>query len=134
MTFLYDNWGAEYVSDSIDKALPNLIMLPVKQTTPFMSPPSIFTQQLLVENKLHFFADDNVLESALLNARVTKNDYGIKVVKDTYSNKIDNLYSTLIGFFEAQYALKEYTNNTDSNFFAGKSQQEIDNYYKEYKF
>ena len=134
VTFLYDNWGAEYVSDSIDKALPDLIMIPAKQTTPFMSPPSIFTQQLLVENKLHFIADDNILESALLNARVTKNDYGIKVVKDTYSNKIDNLYSTLIAFFEAQYALKEYTNNTDDSFFSGMNQQQIDNYYKEYKF
>lgn len=134
VTFLYDNWGADYIADSIDKALPNLVMLPVKQTTPFMSPPSIFTQQLLVENKLHFVADDNVLESALLNARVTKNDYGIKVVKDTYSNKIDNLYSTLIAMFEAQYALKDYTNNTDNNFFSGMSQEQIDNYYKEYKF
>lgn len=134
VTFLYDSWGSEYVSDSIDKALPDLIMLPVKQTTPFMSPPSIFTQQSLIENKLHFIADDNVLESALLNARVTKNDYGIKVVKDTYSNKIDNLYSTLIAMFEAQYALKDYSNNKDDSFFAGMSQQQIDNYYKEYKF
>lgn len=134
VTFLYDSWGVDYIADSIDKALPDLIMLPVKQTTPFMSPPSIFTQQLLVENKLHFIADDNIFESALLNARTTKNDYGIKVVKDTYSNKIDNLYSTLIAFFEAQYALKDYTNNTDNNFFAGMNQQQIDNYYKEYKF
>ncbi|MBZ5993222.1 hypothetical protein KIJ10_01110, partial [Leuconostoc gelidum subsp. gasicomitatum] len=134
VTFLYDNWGAEYVSDSIDKAIPALIGLPVKQTTPFMSPPSIFTQQLLVENKLHFVADDNILESALLNARVTKNDYGIKIVKDTYSNKIDNLYSTLIAMFEAQYALKDYSNNKDDSFFAGMNQQQIDNYYKEYKF
>lgn len=134
VTFLYDSWGVDYIADSIDKALPDLIMLPVKQTTPFMSPPSIFTQQLLVENKLHFVADDNVLESALLNARTTKNDYGIKVVKDTYSNKIDNLYSTLIAMFEAQYSLKDYTNNTDSNFFAGMNKQQIDNYYKEYKF
>ena len=134
VTFLFDNWGAEYVSDSIDKALPDLIMLPVKQTTPFMSPPSIFTQQLLVENKLHFISDDNILESALLNARVTKNDYGIKVVKDTYSNKIDNLYSTLIAMFEAQYSLKDYSNNKDDSFFAGMNQQQIDNYYKEYKF
>jgi phage terminase large subunit-like protein len=134
VTFLYDSWGVEYIANSIDKALPDLIMLPVKQTTPFMSPPSIFTQQLLVENKLHFIADDNIFESALLNARVTKNDYGIKVVKDTYSNKIDNLYSTLIAMFEAQYALKDYTNNTDNNFFSGMSQEQIDNYYKEYKF
>ncbi|WP_188351139.1 terminase TerL endonuclease subunit [Leuconostoc pseudomesenteroides] len=134
VTFLYDNWGAEYVANSIDKALPNLIMLGVKQTTPFMSPPSLFTQQLLVENKLHFISDDNVLESALLNARVTKNDYGIKIVKDTYSNKIDNLYSTLIAMFEAQYALKDYTNNTDTTFFSGMNQQQIDDYYKEYKF
>ena len=134
VTFLYDSWGVDYIADSIDKALPNLIMLPVKQTTPFMSPPSIFTQQLLVENKLHFISDDNILESALLNARVTKNDYGIKVVKDTYSNKIDNLYSVLIAMFEAQYALKNYTNNTDNNFFAGMNQQQIDDYYKEYKF
>ncbi len=134
MTFLYDSWGVDYIADSIDKALPNLIELPVKQTTPYMSPASIFTQQLLVENKLHFVADDNIFESALLNARVTRNDYGIKVVKDTYSNKIDNLYSTLIAMFEAQYALKNYTNNSDSNFFAGMNQQQIDNYYKEYKF
>ncbi len=134
VTFLYDNWGADYIADSIDKAIPNLVMLPVKQTTPFMSPPSIFTQQLLVENKLHFVSDDNIFESALLNARTTKNDYGIKVVKDTYSNKIDNLYSTLIAMFEAQYALKDYTNNTDNNFFSGMSQEQIDNYYKEYKF
>lgn len=134
ITFLYDSWGVDYIADSIDKALPDLIMLPVKQTTPFMSPPSLFTQQLLVENKLHFVADDNILESALLNARVTKNDYGIKVVKDTYSNKIDNLYSTLIAFFEGRFALKDYTNNTDSNFFAGMNREQIDNYYKEYKF
>ncbi|MDM7647494.1 terminase large subunit [Leuconostoc falkenbergense] len=134
VTFLYDSWGVDYIADSIDKALPNLIMLPVKQTTPYMSPPSIFTQQLLVENKLHFVTDDNVLESALLNARVTKNDYGIKVVKDTYSNKIDNLYSTLIAMFEAQYSLKDYSNNKDDSFFAGMNQQQIDNYYKEYKF
>ncbi|MBZ6011241.1 terminase TerL endonuclease subunit [Leuconostoc gelidum] len=134
VTFLYDSWGVDYIADSIDKTLPDLVMLPVKQTTPYMSQPSIFTQQLLVENKLHFVADDNILESALLNARTTKNDYGIKVVKDTYSNKIDNLYSTLIAMFEAQYALKDYTNNKDDNFFAGMSQQEIDNYYKEYKF
>lgn len=134
VTFLYDSWGVDYIADSIDKALPNLIMLPVKQTTPFMSPPSIFIQQLLVENKLHFVADDNIFESALLNARVTKNDYGIKVVKDTYSNKIDNLYSTLIGMFEAQYSLKNYSNNKDDSFFAGMNQQQIDNYYKEYKF
>lgn len=134
VTFLYDNWGAEYVSDSIDKALPNLIMLPVKQTTPFMSPPSLFTQQLLVEGKLHIMSDDNVTESALLNARVTRNEYGVKVVKDTYSNKIDNLVSILIAMFEAQYALKDYTNNTDTNYFAGMSQDEINNYYKQYKF
>lgn len=134
VTFLYDSWGVDFIADSIDKALPNLIMLPVKQTTPFMSPPSIFTQQLLVEGKLHFISDDNILESALLNARVTKNDYGIKVIKDTYSNKIDNLYSTLIGMFEAQYALKDYTNNQNTNFFAGMNQQQIDDYYKEYKF
>lgn len=134
VTFLYDSWGVDYIADSIDKALPDLIMLPVKQTTPFMSPPSLFTQQLLVENKLHFVADDNILESALLNARTTKNDYGIKVVKDTYSNKIDNLYSVLIAMFEAQYALKDYTNNTDNNFFAGMNQQQIEEYYKEYKF
>lgn len=134
VTFLYDSWGVDYIADSIDKALPDLIMLPVKQTTPFMSPPSIFTQQLLVEGKLHFVADDNILESALLNARVTRNDYGIKVVKDTYSNKIDNLYSVLIAMFEAQYALKDYTNNTDSNFFSGMNQQQIEEYYKKYKF
>lgn len=134
VTFLYDSWGSEYVANSIDSALQNLIMLPVKQTTPFMSPPSIFTQQLLVENKLHFIADDNVFESALLNARTTKNDYGIKVVKNTYSNKIDNLYSVLIAMFEAQYSLKDYTNNTDNNFFAGMNQQQIEDYYKEYKF
>ncbi|MCT4380606.1 terminase TerL endonuclease subunit, partial [Leuconostoc pseudomesenteroides] len=134
VTFLYDSWGVEYIADSIDKALPDLIQLGVKQTTPFMSPPSIFTQQLLVENKLHFIADDNILESALLNARTTKNDYGIKVVKDTYSNKIDNVYSTLIAMFEAQYALKDFTNNKDDSFFAGMNREQIDNYYKEYKF
>ncbi|MCT3072141.1 terminase TerL endonuclease subunit [Leuconostoc citreum] len=134
VTFLYDSWGVEYIANSIDKALPDLIMLPVKQTTPFMSPPSIFTQQSLVENKLHFISDDNVLESALLNARVTKNDYGIKIVKDSYSNKIDNLYSTLIAMFEAQYSLKDYSNNKDDSFFAGMNQQQIDDYYKEYKF
>ena len=134
VTFLYDSWGVDYIADSIDKALPNLIMLGVKQTTPYMSPPSIFTQQLLVENKLHFISDDNILESALLNARVTKNDYGIKVIKDTFSNKIDNLYSTLIAMFEAQYSLKDYSNNKDDSFFAGMNQQQIDNYYKEYKF
>lgn len=134
VTFLYDNWGAEYVSDSIDKALPNLIMLPVKQTTPFMSPPSLFTQQLLVEGKLHIMSDDNVTESALLNARVIRNEYGVKVVKDTYSNKIDNLVSILIAMFEARYALKNYTNNQDTNYFAGMSQDEINNYYQQYKF
>ncbi|MDI6574126.1 terminase TerL endonuclease subunit [Leuconostoc lactis] len=134
VTFLYDNWGAEYVSDSIDKALPNLIMLPVKQTTPFMSPPSLFTQQLLVEGKLHIMSDDNVTESALLNARVIRNEYGVKVVKDTYSNKIDNLVSILIAMFEARYALKNYTNNTDTNYFAGMTQDEINNYYQNYKF
>lgn len=134
VTFLYDSWGVDYIADSIDKALPDLIMLPVKQTTPFMSPPSLFTQQLLVEGKLHILSDDNVTESALLNARVIRNDYGIKVVKDTYSNKIDNLYSVLIAMFEAQYALKDYTNNTDNNFFSGMNQQQIDDYYKEYKF
>lgn len=134
VTFLYDSWGVDYIADSIDKALPDLIMLPVKQTTPFMSPPSLLTQQLLVENKLHFIADDNIFESALLNARTTKNDYGIKVVKDTYSNKIDNLYSVLIAMFEGRFALKDYTNNTDTNFFAGMNQQQIDDYYKEYKF
>lgn len=134
VTFLYDNWGAEYVSDSIDKALPNLIMLPVKQTTPFMSPPSLFTQQLLVEGKLHIMSDDNVTEQALLNARVIRNEYGVKVVKDTYSNKIDNLVSILIAMFEARYALKNYTNNTDTNFFAGMSQNEINSYYQQYKF
>lgn len=134
VTFLYDNWGAEYVSDSIDKALPNLIMLPVKQTTPFMSPPSLFTQQLLVEGKLHIMSDDNVTEQALLNARVIRNEYGVKVVKDTYSNKIDNLVSILIAMFEARYALKDYTNNQDTNFFAGMSQNEINSYYQQYKF
>ncbi|MFZ2381574.1 terminase TerL endonuclease subunit [Leuconostoc falkenbergense] len=134
VTFLYDSWGVDYIADSIDKALPDLIMLPVKQTTPFMSPPSLFTQQLLVEGKLHILSDDNVTESALLNARVIRNDYGIKVVKDAYSNKIDNLYSVLIAMFEAQYALKDYTNNTDNNFFSGMNQQQIDDYYKEYKF
>ena len=134
VTFLYDNWGAEYVSDSIDKALPNLIMLPVKQTTPFMSPPSLFTQQLLVEGKLHIMSDDNVTESALLNARVIRNEYGVKVVKDTYSNKIDNLVSILIAMFEARYALKDYTNNQDTNFFTGMSQNEINSYYQQYKF
>lgn len=134
VSFLYDNWGAEYVSDSIDKAIPNLIMLPVKQTTPFMSPPSLFTQQLLVEGKLHIMSDDNVTEQALLNARVIRNEYGIKVVKDTYSNKIDNLYSILIAMFEARFALKDYTNNTNNDFFSGMNQQQIDDYYKEYKF
>lgn len=134
VTFLYDNWGAEYVSDAIDKALPNLIMLPVKQTTPFMSPPSLFTQQLLVEGKLHIMSDDNVTESALLNARVIRNEYGVKVVKDTYSNKIDNLVSVLIAMFEARYALKDYTNNQDTNFFAGMSQDEINSYYQQYTF
>lgn len=134
VTFLYDNWGAEYVSDSIDKALPNLIMLPVKQTTPFMSPPSLFTQQLLVEGKLHIMSDDNVTEQALLNARVIRNEYGVKVVKDTYSNKIDNLVSILIAMFEARYALKDYTNNTDTNYFAGMTQDEINSYYQQYKF
>ena len=134
VTFLYDSWGVDYIADSIDKTIPDLIMLPVKQTTPYMSPPSIFTQQLLVENKLHFVADDNIFESALLNARTTKNDYGIKVVKDTYSNKIDNLYSTLIAMFESMYSLKDYSNNKDDSFFAGMNQQQIDNYYKEYKF
>lgn len=134
VTFLYDNWGAEYVSDSIDKALPNLIMLPVKQTTPFMSPPSLFTQQLLVEGKLHIMSDDNVTEQALLNARVIRNEYGVKVVKDTYSNKIDNLVSVLIAMFEARYVLKGYTHNTDTNFFAGFSQDEINSYYQQYKF
>lgn len=134
VTFLYDNWGAEYVSDSIDKALPNLIMLPVKQTTPFMSPPSLFTQQLLVEGKLHIMSDDNVTEQALLNARVIRNEYGVKVVKDTYSNKIDNLVSILIAMFEARYALKNYTNNTDTNYFAGMTQDEINSYYQQYKF
>lgn len=134
VTFLYDNWGSEFISNSIDKALPNLIMLPVKQTTPFMSPPSLFTQQLLVEGKLHIMSDDNVTESALLNARVIRNEYGVKVVKDTYSNKIDNLVSILIAMFEARYALKDYTNNTDTNYFAGMSQDEINNYYQQYKF
>lgn len=134
VSFEYDNWGAEYVSDSIDKAIPNLIMLPVKQTTPFMSPPSLFTQQLLVEGKLHIMSDDNVTEQALLNARVIRNEYGIKVVKDTYSNKIDNLYSILIAMFEARFALKDYTNNTNNDFFSGMNQQQINDYYKEYKF
>lgn len=134
VTFLYDNWGVEYITDSVDKALPNLIMLPVKQTTPFMSPPSLFTQQLLVENKLHFMRDDNIFESALLNARVTRNDYGIKVVKDTYSNKIDNLYSVLTAMFEARYALKDYTNNNSKDFFSGMTQSRIDEYYSNYKF
>lgn len=134
VTFLYDNWGSEFISNSIDKALPNLIMLPVKQTTPFMSPPSLFTQQLLVEGKLHIMSDDNVTESALLNARVIRNEYGVKVVKDTYSNKIDNLVSILIAMFEARYALKDYTNNTDTNYFAGMTQDEINSYYQQYKF
>lgn len=134
VTFLFDNWGAEYVSDAIDKAIPNLIMIPVKQTTPFMSQPSIFIQQLLVEGKLHFMKDDNILESALLNARVIKNDFGIKVIKDTYSNKIDNLVSVLIGAFESRFALVDYTNNNSDDPFAGKSQREIDEIFNKIKF
>ena len=134
VTFLFDNWGAEYVSDAIDKAIPNLVMIPVKQTTPFMSQPSIFIQQLLVESKLHFMKDDNIFESALLNARIIKNDFGIKVIKDTYSNKIDNLVSVLIGAFESRFALVDYTNNNSDDPFAGKSQREIDEMFNNIEF
>ncbi|GDZ84468.1 terminase [Leuconostoc citreum] len=132
--FLFDNWGTDFITQALDKALPNLIMIPVKQTTPFMSPPSLFTQQLLVENKLHFMRDDNILESALLNARVIRNDYGIKVVKATYSNKIDNIVSFIIGAFESQYALTDYTNNSGDEWYKGLTEKEINEHYKNIQF
>ncbi|MDC2815440.1 terminase [Leuconostoc suionicum] len=94
----------------------------------------MFVQQLLSENKLHFIKDDNILESALLNARISKNDFGIKVVKDTYSNKIDNLVSVLIGAYESRYALVDYTTENSDDPFAGKSQSEINEIFENYTF
>lgn len=130
---LYDPWASDILINNLEKLETPL--LPVKQTMNILSNPTTELRNAFIKGNVHYDKRDRVLTKALSNAVLYSNNQGmVKVNKRKYTDKIDPLDATINGVFEGMYSALGMTSIKDDSFFAGMSQEEINEYYKQYQF
>lgn len=130
---LYDPWASDILINNLEKLETPL--LPVKQTMNILSNPTTELRNAFIKGNVHYDKRDLVLTKALSNAVLYSNNQGmVKVNKRKYVDKIDPLDATINGVFEGMYSALGMTSIKDDSFFAGMSQEEINEYYKQYQF
>lgn len=130
---LYDSWASEILINNLEKL--DTPLLPVKQTMNILSNPTTELRNAFIKGNVHYDKRDLILSKSLSNAILYSNNQGmVKVNKRKYVDKIDPLDATINGVFEGMYQVLGMTSVKDDNFFANMSQDEINEYYKQYTF
>ena len=130
---LYDPWSSDILINNLEKL--DTPLLPVKQTMNILSNPTTELRNAFIRGNVHYSKRDLVMTKALNNAILVSNSQGmVKVNKKKYTDKIDPVDATVNAIFEAMYQVLGMSSIKDDSFFAGMTQDEINNYYQNYKF
>lgn len=130
---LYDPWSSDILINNLEQL--DVPLVPVKQTSPILSNPTTELRNTFIRGNVHFNSKDIVLEKGLNNAIIKTNPMGmVKIDKRKYTDKIDPVDATINGIFEAMYQVEGMSSVKDDSFFANMTQDEIDEYYSNYKF
>lgn len=130
---LYDPWSSDILINNLEKL--DTPLLPVKQTMNILSNPTTELRNAFIRGNVHYSKRDLVMTKALNNAILVSNSQGmVKVNKNKYTDKIDPVDATVNAIFEAMYQVLGMSSIKDDSFFAGMTQDEINNYYQNYKF
>jgi phage terminase large subunit-like protein len=113
LAFCYDSYHA----DKIVNALQNNTdwnIVPVRQGTISLNAPTKDLRDRLIEHSVTHF-DDKIMEAGFSNAILKIDNNGIKVDKDTGSQKIDCVDAVMDAHFQAMYHFENYDENDPNN-------------------
>lgn len=127
---LYDpNYLKDFIAQ-LESQRPEWLLIPVKQTTMYLSEPTKFLQDGIIRGNITI-DDNDCLKTGLANAVTVVNYGGMKVDKMRNSEKIDSVDSVVTALFEGMYYFSTYSNQqADKNSpFSGMSQAQINDFY-----
>lgn len=134
--FVYDQWGTGRFIRRLDEVREEWPIIPLRQGTHSLNEPTKFLQHAFIKHKVTML-DDQALQQGLLNAVVVSYNNGMKVDKNTNSQKIDTVDATVNALAEAMYHWENFTlmePNKPKNFLDGKTVDEINEYYMNLTF
>lgn len=133
---LYDAWNSQSFVEKLDSAFPDLLLMPVKQTTPQLFEPTKFLRNGIIRGEITRF-EDEVMMAGLSNAITVGNVAGYKIDKNKHTAKIDVVDSLVNALYEGMYFFENYTNveqPKSKNFMSGWSPEQINEYYMNLTF
>lgn len=130
--FLYDPWNDQIFIRKLEE-IKNWPTIAVRQGTKSLSQPTTFMRHEFQGNEITMF-DDDILSTALLNAVTLVDNNGIKIDKNKATQKIDAADAIIDAFYAAIYAFEDIDVEQQDDVFAGMSQEQIDDFYKNYSF
>lgn len=102
LAFVYDSWHADNLIKALQNNRPDIKLVPLRQGTISLNAPTkTFRDYVSINTIKHL--DDPLLETAMTNAVTVSDNNGIKVDKDTNTDKIDSVDAVIDAFSQAMY-------------------------------
>lgn len=128
---LYDQWGTGRVIRRLDEIKDEYLIIPVRQGIKSLNEPTKFLQTSFIKHNITML-DDNAMQQALINSVVVSDNNGIKIDKNTNSQKIDIVDAIIDALYEGQFYFTDFTNVDEKptkSPFGNMSDDEISDYF-----
>lgn len=128
---IYDKWRADTFVQLLEQNT-DYPLIPLAQTVRYLNDPTKDFQQKIKEGKIHYLADDEIIETGLKNAIIYTKDGFIKVDKNSASKKIDVVDSIIDAWYRARLHYENLDFDEDENgykVFKGMSEEEVNDYF-----
>ena len=128
---LYDQWGTGRVIRRLDEIKDEYLIIPVRQGIKSLNEPTKFLQTTFIKHNITML-DDNAMQQALINSVVVSDNNGIKIDKNTNSQKIDIVDAIIDALYEGQFYFTDFTNVDEKptkSPFGNMSDDEISDYF-----
>lgn len=128
---LYDQWGTGGFIRRLDEVKEEYLIIPVRQGIKSLNEPTKFLQNMFIKHNITMF-DDQAMQQALVNAVIVSDNNGIKIDKNTNTQKIDVADAIVNALFEGQFYYTDFTNveeKATKSPFGNMSNDEINDYF-----
>ena len=129
--FVYDPYQTSPFIDWLDRNMPSVPFITLRQGTLSLNQPTIFLRKQFIGGNITIL-NDEVLTTALTNAVTTSNEYGIKIDKRTHTQKIDAADAIIDAMSEAAFYHEDPTHSVqpdNKNPFVGMDPDQVNDYF-----
>lgn len=128
---LYDQWGTGRVIRRLDEIKDEYLIIPVRQGIKSLNEPTKFLQTEFIKRRVTML-DDKAMQQSLINAVTVSDNNGIKIDKNTNSQKIDIVDAIVDALYEGQFYFTDFTNveeKASKSPFGNMTDAEINDYF-----